>query len=156
MTFAYEHLVGLHYTPGSRDCFEILRDFFHDNGIVSMPSYARPEHFWEAGMDLYMDHYAENGFETFDGPARDYQIADVFLMAIKSRVANHAAIHLGDGRILHHYRDRLSEVCEYKGLWRNTTVAVLRHKSMKDYRPDVKPIDFSSLRPGSTANAGPA
>lgn len=152
--FKYEHLIGLPYSFGKRDCLEICRDFFRDNGIVDIPAYARPEDFWEKDLDLYMDHYAENGFELFDGPPRDYQVADVFLMAIKSRIASHAAIHLGDGRILHHYRDRLSEACEYKGIWRSSTVAVLRHKSMKDYRPTVRPLDFSLIRAGRVEGAG--
>lgn len=156
MNLKYDHLVGLHFNHGTRDCYEICRDFFRDNEIVDLPPHARPDGWWEQdGMNLYMDFYADYGFELFHGPMADLQPADVFMCAIKSRVANHAAIHVGDGRILHHFYGRLSEVCEYRGLWRNTTVAVLRHKSLKDYRPE--PVLFGlPPHPGSVADAGAA
>lgn len=155
MMFDPAPYVGLQYVEGQRDCFEILRDFFRDTGIVDLPPYARPHLWWENDMNLYMDHYHEHGFEIFHGPPIDWQFGDVFLMAIKSRVANHAAVHLGDGRILHHYFGRFSEVCDFTGIWRMSKTGVLRHKSMVDYRPEQTRIDLPLPFRGVDVDAGP-
>jgi cell wall-associated NlpC family hydrolase len=155
MKFDPNPYVGLGYIDGSRDCFEILRDFFRETGIVDIPNYARAHQWWNHGENLYMDHYFENGFEIFHGPPIDWQFGDVFLMAIKSRVANHSAVHLGGGRILHHYYGRFSEVCDFAGIWRMSNVAVLRHKSMRDYQPEGSSVDLPlfHLRPSTDASS---
>lgn len=120
----YNHLLGLEFVHGKRDCYEIVRDFYRDNFVIYLKSYARPHHWWEHGLDLYQANYAAEGFSVVDSP----EVGDVILMAVNSTVPNHAAVYLGNNRILHHYMNRRSEDVMYKGLWKNTTCVVLRHK----------------------------
>ena len=132
MTLRYEHLIGRPYDESkSHDCYEIARDFYRDNFGIQLPALARPHAWWEQGLNLYMDHFAENGFYVLDCPPRDWLPGDGFLMAVKSPIANHSAIYLGENQILHHLYGRFSNVELYSGLWKRFTVAVLRHKDVK-------------------------
>ncbi|WP_375263923.1 NlpC/P60 family protein [Palleronia sp.] len=130
MTARYEHLLGRPFIYGRQDCYSIVRDFFADNHNLVLPNYARPNEFWKHGMDMYRDRYVKNGFEVLHCHPSEYQEGDVFLMAITSQVANHAAVLVEGGKVLHHMWGRLSAVEPYRDLYRNTTVAVLRHRDV--------------------------
>ena len=127
----YGHLLGLEFRHGSRDCYEIIRDFYRDNFGIRLRSYARPDLWWEQGLDLYQSHYTEEGFSVVDRP----EIGDVILMAVNSEVPNHGAVYLGNNKILHHFMNRRSEECMYKGLWKNTTCVILHHKDVHVVSP---------------------
>lgn len=139
----YEPLLGRSFQFGVVDCYTMLRDFYKLNYDIDMPDYARPERFWDQGLDLYMDHYEECGFELVHENPRYFRPGDVSLAAIQSSLANHAMIHLGDGRIVHHFIGRLSEVGFYRGIWRNHTVATIRHKDVE--QQNELRVDLASL-----------
>lgn len=130
MSLKYDHLVGLEFTYGTQDCYGLVRQFFNDNFDIPLTDYARPNDFWDHGLDLYNDNFYTEGFRVLDCHPAEWQPGDCFLMAIKSRIANHAAVLLPQGKILHHFYGRLSTVEDYRGLWRNTTTHVLRHKDV--------------------------
>jgi proteasome lid subunit RPN8/RPN11 len=122
-------LVGREFVWGISDCYTLVRDYYRETlGIV----FATPEpyeyEFWKRGQDLYA-RYAQWGFVLVpdDQPP---QLHDVFLIQIKSDVANHAAIYLGDDKILHHVQGRLSERTVYGGFWAKATLKTIRHQSL--------------------------
>lgn len=128
----YEHLVGIPFKHGVNDCYELGRRFFKDNFDIEMRAYARPDNWWKESMNLYMENFLNEGFQVVEDPHPTNLLpADVFLCAIMSPVANHGAILLEDGEILHHLWGRLSTKEPLRGLVKNTTVAVLRHKDVK-------------------------
>ena len=131
----YDHLIGIPFEHGVNDCYELGRRFFKDNFNIEMTRYARPDEWWRHSMNLYMENFMREGFELVENShPTNLQPSDVFLCAIMSPVANHAAILLEDGEILHHLFGRLSTKEPLRGLVKNTTVAVLRHKMVK-YEP---------------------
>lgn len=130
MTLSYQTLLGREFIYGEQDCYSLVRDFFLLNFQLDLPNYARPDEFWKHDMDMYLERYRKHGFELIDCHPSQYEPADVFLMAINSKVANHAAILVEGGQIIHHLWNRLSTKERYGGIWRNTTVAVLRHKDV--------------------------
>jgi cell wall-associated NlpC family hydrolase len=127
-----EHLKGLEFVHGKEDCYGMIRSFFKDVFDINIEDYARPEEWWDNGMDLYNDNFHIEGFRVLDVPERDWQIGDVFLMAIQSEKPNHAAIYVGEGMILHHFIGRRSNVEIYKGCWRKWTVYMGRHKELQN------------------------
>lgn len=132
MELKYRHLIGRPFNHGSTDCYGLVRDFFRDNFDIVLPNFARPEN-WDQGgehLDLYMDSFYDQGFRAIDEHPSRWRLGDVVLVAIRSKVANHAAIFVEPGRVLHHLYRQLSVVTEYRGLLRNNTVAVLRHKDV--------------------------
>ena len=143
----YDHLVGLPFKHGTQDCYSLVRRFYADNFSLGLTDYARPDDWWSVGLDLYNENYWTEGFRPFDGHPREWRPADLLLMAVRSRVANHAAIYLGDGKILHHFYGHLSEITTYGTLWRNTTVAILRHKDVVIPSEAVKKVDLSESLP---------
>ena len=142
----YDNLIGRKFDHGFVDCYSLVRDFYIQNFQIELPNYARPNDWWAEGFDLYMDRYYKNGFRPLDVHPSEYKIGDVFLMAIMSPVTNHAGVLVDNGQILHHFTNRLSTVEPYKGIWRNCTTAVFRHKDV-DYQPDVEMVNILDILP---------
>ena len=132
----YEHLLGQPFDFGKSDCYSIVRDFYKDNYDIELPNYARPTQFWDFGLDMYMERFRKNGFTVLNCNPHEYVPGDVFLMSIQSTVANHAGILIEKGMMLHHLVNQISTVTPYRSLWRNSTMAVVRHKDVKDLRDE--------------------
>lgn len=135
MDLKYKHLLGRIFDHGTVDCYSLQRDFWKDNFDLDLPDYARPDDWWDFGMDLYTENFAKHDFVVMDIPVTDLQPGDVLLMAIRSSVPNHSAVYIGEGKMIHHFIGRLSEEADYTGFYRNRTSAILRHKSLMDWKP---------------------
>lgn len=139
-------LIGKDYVAGSDDCYGIVRSFYYTNFELKLTDYARPNLWWEQGLNLYMENFHKEGFRVFDGPIRDIVPGDLLLVAVHSGVANHAGVFVGYGHntrrpILHHFNGRRSELTEFKGIFRNAICAHLRHKDLYY----VSPVETSNL-----------
>lgn len=138
----YKHLIGKQFSMGKNDCYSILCDFFNDNLGIKFPNYARPNDWWlEADLNYYVDRYRKEGFYLLEEPRlEDLRPFDVMLIAIpdprdlKKVVTNHCAIYIGDGMVLHHRMGTLSSVVPYRGVLRNLTTHIVRHKDVPDLR----------------------
>ncbi len=146
MILQYDNLIGLEFKHGEQDCYSIVRDFYKQNFGLEFPNYARPTDWWNHDLDLYMQRYFKNGFRPIDVHPSEYQPGDLFLMSIMSQVTNHAAILVEKGQILHHFTSRRSAVEPYKGIWRNCTTAVLRHKDVH-YEQEVVQLELLDVLP---------
>lgn len=107
---------GLHnaraFMPNISDCFTIARQYFVELGH-EYPDLPRDWEFWEHGQNLYL----ENLPKYFDLVTQDplemrdkAQKHDLFLIKLRSDVPNHIGVYLGDGMVLDHMQNRLSEV----------------------------------------------
>lgn len=124
------HLEGIPYDFRTANCFDTVMAFFKEFSGVDLPRPVQPDKWWETqGLDLLMDNYEEWGFRAVDINPRDLKIGDCLLMAPSTPVASHCAVFIGQGKMLHHYYGRLSNVEVYKGIWRYTTLATIRHKT---------------------------
>lgn len=117
-------LVGREFLHGVLDCFTLIKDWYAIERGIELPDFDRPSMWWDHGLNLYLDHYAEAGFYKVD--AERITTGDVVLMRIKSPVPNHAGIYLGGGLILHHLMGRLSQRAVYNQGWQRMTTHVLR------------------------------
>ena len=136
-------LLGRQFFHGVLDCYTLIRDWYSREAGIQLPDFDREDDWWNNGEDLYMQGFAEAGFERIPDGA-PLQPGDVVLMSVRSPVANHAGIYLG-GRplaeapglhpvpqaMLHHLYGRLSERVVYGGHWQEITRAVVRHKDFK-------------------------
>lgn len=121
---------GRTFLMGERDCYSLLRDYYQTEFGIELPNYARPDEFWAEGLDLYSRLYAKNGFEPISVLPHEWRKGDVVLMAVLSEVPNHVGVITEDRELLHHMFGRLSVAESYKGIWRNSTVGVFRHKDV--------------------------
>ncbi|WP_405051537.1 NlpC/P60 family protein [Silvimonas sp.] len=72
-----------------------------------------------------MTHFAEAGFVRVND---DLQPGDVILMQVRSpHDANHSAVYLGDGFMLHHLYGRLSSRDVFGGYWRECARGYVRY-----------------------------
>ena len=121
-------LVGRSFEHGVLDCYTLIRDWYRiERGIV-LRDFRRWDDWWSQGADLYMSNFREAGFRPLAG-SECLDAGDVILMQIRADVANHAAVYLGDGLMLHHLYGRLSSREVYGGYWLENTRLVLRYDS---------------------------
>ena len=144
MTLKYDHLLGLEFNQENRNCYTLLRDFYRDNFGIELPDIACPTNWWNHGLDLYGQLAVRNGFSVVNENPRDWLPGDVIVMAIGSSTGSHIAVVLDNGNILHHLVGQRSTVTSYGGLFRNTTVAVYRHRDVPK-ESAVEGIDFKDL-----------
>lgn len=130
-------LVGRPFFHGVLDCYTLIRDFYVRELSITLPDFERPDNWWNEGKNLYIEGFEIAGFVE----VKDLQPFDVILMAVNSKVANHAAVYLDTTQIkeigphvkvpncmLHHLYGRLSDRAVYGGYWADNTVCVIRHK----------------------------
>ena len=131
--FKTEGLLGRQFSWGTTDCFGLGCDFYDLNFGLRFPNVARPEGFYEKGLDLFMGGFRDLGFELFHGHPRARRPGDVALMAIRAPVASHCGVLFPDNKLLHHLPGQVSCVESYqRPLYRDTTVAVLRHPAVQE------------------------
>jgi len=140
-------MLGLPYIEEVNDCFQIARRHFEPLGI-NIRDYAFPSDFWDYDDDMYSRLFSREGFVQVDTDEWKPQANDVILVAGSIRVGfpTHLGIVQEDGRILHHYTGRPSELDAFKGIWRRPLM-VLRHKSLE--KKNIKPTitDITELVP---------
>lgn len=121
--------VGREFVWGITDCFTLVRDYYRQElGILVDCPEPYDYNFWQRGADLY-GRYQDFGFARLPDGAQP-QPHDVLLMQVRSPVANHAAVYLGGGVMLHHLEKRLSERVQYGGFWAEATLVMVRHESL--------------------------
>ena len=123
-------LEGRQFVHGVTDCLSIIQDYYKQELGITLKDYKRPNEWWmQDGYDFYDEFHTECGFHKiqFD----QAKTGDVIVMKLGSKKNNHAAIYLGDSKILHHCTNRLSCKDIYGGYWMNITSYVLRHKDVK-------------------------
>jgi cell wall-associated NlpC family hydrolase len=83
---------------------------------------------WETGEDLYMRDFEKGGFTKLDvDPQRpDLKVGDVFLFKLRSKVANHAGVYIGNGLIFHHVQGYTSHRAPLN-LWGRNVECWLRY-----------------------------
>ncbi|PRP71509.1 hypothetical protein BUE93_05790 [Chromobacterium amazonense] len=120
-------LLGRPYCYGVFDCWELVRDWYRqERGMVLSRPPAAGEAGWsERGCNVIHDAATAMGFARHDG---EPQAGDLAVFQMQSAVPNHLAVWLGDGRILHHLRDRPSETHVYGGYWARCMTGFWRYQ----------------------------
>jgi proteasome lid subunit RPN8/RPN11 len=130
-------LLGRPFVYGTLDCYTLARDWYAEEGLI-LPDFDRlQEGWWERQPDgkpkanLCMDNYTKAGFVIVN----DLRRGDMLLIqGWRAIVANHCAVYLGDGLMLHHPPKRISTIQPYlakRGYFHTATRAILRHPSLK-------------------------
>lgn len=161
----FRKYIGIDFVHGSTDCYGLIRRVYDEMFGIPLRNYARPDNWWDYPdlYDLYMENFENEGFRLVDFDLNSgREVGDIILMAIHSEKACHAGIYIGNGKILHHFYGRKSSIENYCRLWKNTTVAVIRHKDLKfaktieevDIREDVRVKSFILLQQQRSGEGG--
>lgn len=149
MSFEVSKYLGKTFIHGSVDCYGLVREFYKKEFDLDLTNYARSDFWWNNGENLYMENFKKEGFYLLND-SDEPQFGDLYLIALNASVACHAAIYIGDNKILHHVINRLSAVDKYRGCWRNWTVARIRHISNKKEGKDRTQYDFGKKHSGKS------
>lgn len=123
-------LLGREFSHGVLDCYSLIRDYYEEVLNIEIPDFERPDDWWDAGLDLYMENFEKAGFSAV--PVETMKPHDVILMTVgNSGKTNHGAVYLGDGKMMHHATGRLSSRDIYGGYWAKITRLVVRHWSQQ-------------------------
>jgi proteasome lid subunit RPN8/RPN11 len=110
---------GLHvpraFLHGVSDCYTLCQDYYRQFHDVRLMDFARAWEWWrdaDAHGSLYLDNLQDQGFSVVSTDAEAFgaiaRPGDAYLLAIRSKVPNHAGIYLGDGLLLEHMHGNLS------------------------------------------------
>lgn len=134
------HLRGRVFDYGSADCGSLVRDAFMLAGL-DLPDHQRTDMDADAAADYWQQHLIACGFAKVPDGLRDISAGDVILTALGGN-ANHAALYLGNGEILHHAYDQLSRREPFGSFWQGATHSVWRHA---DFEPAMMEAVFNDL-----------
>lgn len=141
-----QDFVGISFRMGDRDCLGLTRRYFKVAFNIDITDYARPVDWESSTIDLIRACHEREGFDMItDWRPKDLRHGDLLCMAIGEGNANHLAIYLGDGTILHHLTNRLSSIDPLRDFWRSLTCYVLRHPDVPHTPPDLADTDIGSL-----------
>lgn len=121
-------LLGLPAVQTGDPCYQLVRRAYKQWYGLELTDYAVPVDWDQTGMNLILDHYADEGFEVFHGPIKQIREGDLLVTQVGATVPNHIGIFIGgDKPILHQAYNRRSERCSFTGSWRSRVCAHLRH-----------------------------
>ena len=126
-------LIGRGFRHGVHDCYSLVRDWYHEEGIVDLEEWPRGWEWWHHGKNLYADNFEATGFVKI--PVTEAtQRGDGLLFAFNYKVPMHAALVVDRDLLIHHASGaravdatRLSTLVPRARFWRHAVVAV-RHQ----------------------------
>lgn len=101
---------GRPYLFGKYDCYSIVKDWYEQERGVILDDFARHDYYWEdeKPTDLYIDNLEKQGFtEVTNG---SYEVGDLIMLRIRSKIVNHSLIFLGGDTCLHHLSQQASRI----------------------------------------------
>lgn len=116
------HLRGRVFEYGKADCGALIRDAFMLMGI-DLPDHTRGDIDDDAEHEYLRKHFERVGFVRVSDGLRG---GDVVLTSYGGH-ANHAALYLGDGQILHHAYNQLSRREPFNQWWSERVHSVWRY-----------------------------
>lgn len=128
-------LIGRQFVHGVWDCYTLVRDYYSQELKITLPDYERQDGWWEGDQELYLENFKSAGFKPVSTGSPDdlanfeFKVGDVVLMQIRSKRVNHAAVYIGDSKIIHHMYGKPSKTDVYGGFWLRHTRLIIRHES---------------------------
>lgn len=116
-------LVGQEWDYGKQDCYTLVQQYYKQLG-VQLRDFERPEDLGTTDS-IFLKHAKSLGFKQVE--LNNRQESDVLLMRLGTRSPMHAAIYLGNDRILHQRMDSISAVEPLRQYYWKRTVAAFRH-----------------------------
>jgi cell wall-associated NlpC family hydrolase len=125
-TLETQHLLNRYFVHGVYDCYGLLRDFYKHHNII-LPNFIRENIWWDNNIDMFGENFENAGF--YNIYIDNIMPGDVILMKIRgsktNNFANHCAVYIGDGLILHHLYNRASRIEPLSG-WKKMITHCLR------------------------------
>ncbi len=131
--------VGRNFYFGLQDCVQLVIDYYQRRLNINLPYPVEspflviPPDQWASHPDnrkdnyFVRDYFAKFGFSEASNLKKDDVL--VFSFGI-IKAPCHLAVYLGNGRILHHRYEMISEESIYNNYWKRHLCHILRHKDI--------------------------
>jgi len=119
----YRALTGKEFVYGIQDCYTVIRDYYKLKGVL-LPDFERPEDL-ETTDSIFLEQAELCGFYPVDFDLR--KVGDMVVMKLRTKTPMHAAIYVGDDKILHQRTNSLSAVEPFGRYYRQSVAAVYRY-----------------------------
>ena len=119
----YRALTGKEYVYGTQDCYTVIRDYYKLKGVL-LPDFERPEDL-ETTDSIFLEQAELCGFYPVHFDLR--KVGDMVVMKLRTKTPMHAAIYVGDDKILHQRTNSLSAVEPFGRYYRQSVAAVYRY-----------------------------
>ena len=116
-------LVGQEWDYGKQDCYTLVQQYYAKLG-VQLRDFGRPEDLGTTDS-IFLKHAKSLGFKQVE--LNNRQESDVLLMRLGTRTPMHAAIYVGNDRILHQRMDSISAIEPLRQYYWKRPVAAFRH-----------------------------
>ena len=121
-----EPYIGRVYSFFEHNCWTLVRDYYLKELNYKLPMIEFEEDFYDKGIDYFGDKMeAWGGFEVSTP-----QVGDVILFKIMNDIENHCGVYVGDGKYLHHMKDRLSCIDSIYSRWGKYITRYIRCKKL--------------------------
>lgn len=126
-------LTGRQFHDTSAHCYTLILDYYEQEHGIVLPKLFVPSNYIaqlqsHAKSNLFLEGWEQSGFKQVLIP----KPGDLLYMRVgaSNEGPNHCGVYYDDNVILHHFHNRLSCKQRYKGIWKDTTVMVMRHKEL--------------------------
>jgi proteasome lid subunit RPN8/RPN11 len=122
----FEPLIGREYEFGVTDCFEATRDWLATKDIDIPPRAPFFNEWWDKGEDYFTEDNIKNwNHVKVEIPKPN----DVLIFNVKSNIANHCGVYLGNDIFYHHAVNRLSCRESLYPWWGQYLTGIYRHET---------------------------
>lgn len=151
--FKYPELLNVPFSYNEKDCLWIVTEYYKKEYDIQLMDFARYEGWEYDGHNFFVDNYRKFGFEfnDIDGDWSLLREGDVLLMAIYNYAnmktngnANHCAVYLGGGLMLH---SRFGNYSKIERVKKSMVTHTLRHKELKSLKKPVETLDYLATLP---------
>lgn len=125
---------GKPFKYGTNDCFGLAREYYLGELGININDYSRQEGWEKSHPTYFADYFYVEGFQKVADAPITLSIlkphdALLFRFTMKNH-PSHVGIYLGDGKFLHHPRDKQSNIEELSSPYLRRISYVLRHRSL--------------------------
>lgn len=126
----FSELVGKEFEVMHQDCYTLACTYYKlFQDIILDHTLPRDDTDWWDKEDLIIEGYASQGFKPIKGGIANIRVGDAILTKLHSSKVSHIAIYIGEGKIIHHAKNRLSIIEDYSGMYQKGTELIVRHNA---------------------------
>jgi proteasome lid subunit RPN8/RPN11 len=117
----YNKYLGREFEIGKNDCFSLVREFYKNEKNISIFDYPRKDNWYKDSPEIIKSNYKKEGFIIID-------LNDIINGDIVEFFNFHFAIYLDGDFLLHHERNRHSNIEYFSDIWKKRITNVYRHE----------------------------
>jgi proteasome lid subunit RPN8/RPN11 len=120
--------IGREFEIGKSDCFTLLREYYKNELNIQINDYPHKDGWYEENPRIIIENYQKEGFRVVE--LENIQKHDILISAFTSEYPMHFAINLGGNQILHHERNKFSNIEFLSDSYIRKIKMIVRHKNL--------------------------